>query len=45
MPFPVGTNGPATGYQVDTASLGGLNQFTLSGDGLGTVTINPSFRP
>ena len=45
VPFPVGTNGPATGYQVDTASLGGFNQFTLGGDGLGTVTINPSFAP
>ncbi len=45
VPFPVGTLGPAGGYQVDIASLGGFNQFTLSGTGLGTVTIDPSFTP
>ncbi|HVP75835.1 MAG TPA: hypothetical protein VMS63_07420, partial [Gaiellaceae bacterium] len=45
VPFPIGSNGPANGYQVDTSSLGGFNQFTLGGDGLGTVTINPSFAP
>ena len=40
VPFPVGTLGP-TGFQIDPASLGDLNQFTLSGPGLGTVHDRP----